>query len=50
LHQGQWFLEKPKRYIPPDDMDDVILARMITEAWAFYEIAKKRERGELKQL
>ena len=27
--------------IPPDDMDDEILARMIKEAWVFYELAKK---------
>ena len=28
--------------IPPDDLDDEILARMIKEAGVFYELAKKR--------
>jgi len=27
--------------IPPDDLDDKILARMIKEAGVFYELAKK---------
>lgn len=29
--------------IPPDDLDDVILGRMIKEARMFYELALKRE-------
>ncbi|MBT3981694.1 MAG: hypothetical protein HOD90_01545 [Nitrospina sp.] len=29
--------------IPPDDMCDEILGRMIKEAGMFYELAKKRE-------
>jgi hypothetical protein len=28
--------------IPPDDLDDVILGRMVKEAGMFYAIAKKR--------
>ncbi len=28
--------------IPPDDLDDVILGKMIKEAGMFYAIAKKR--------
>jgi len=31
--------------IPPDDLDDVILGKMIKEAGVFYELGKKRERG-----
>jgi hypothetical protein len=30
--------------IPPDDLDDEILARMIKEAGVFYELALKRKR------
>ena len=29
--------------IPPDDMDDEILAKMIKDAGVFYELAKKRK-------
>jgi hypothetical protein len=29
--------------IPPDDLGDEILGRMIKEAGVFYELAKKRE-------
>jgi hypothetical protein len=32
--------------IPPDDMDDEILGRMINEAGMFYELAKKRKSNE----
>jgi len=31
--------------IPPDDLDEVILARMIKEAGIFYEMTLKREKG-----
>jgi len=31
--------------ISPDDLDDVILGKMIKEAGVFYELGKKRERG-----
>ena len=31
--------------IPPDDLDDVILGKMIKEAGVFYELGKKGERG-----
>jgi hypothetical protein len=30
--------------IPPDDLDDEILVRMIKEAGVFYEMAKERNR------
>ena len=29
--------------IPPDDLDDVILGRMIKEAWMFYKMGLERE-------
>ncbi len=29
--------------IPPDDLDDVILGKMIKEAGVFYEVETKRE-------
>ena len=31
--------------IPPDDLDEVILAKMIREAAIFFEEALKREKG-----
>ena len=31
--------------IPPDDMDDVILGRMIEEAGMFYKMALERVKG-----
>jgi len=31
--------------IPPDDLDEVILARMIKEAGVFYQIALDRQKG-----
>lgn len=32
--------------IPPDDLDEVILGKMIKEAGVFYELTKKREREQ----
>jgi hypothetical protein len=31
--------------IPPDDMDDVILGRMIKEAGVFYEMELEKQKG-----
>jgi len=31
--------------IPPDDLDDVILGRMIKEAGMFYRMALERQKG-----
>jgi len=31
--------------IPPDDLDDITLTRMIKEAGVFYELELKREKG-----
>ena len=31
--------------IPPDDLDDVILARMINEAGVFYQMELERQKG-----